>query len=243
MVTPRFLIEAVLKVGSEIELPRTVAHHALRVLRLVDDAEIILFDGRGGQWRARLVTGKKARATVIAFEPIDYESPLALTVLQAWIAVDKLDWVVEKATELGVVRIVLLPTERSLIRLAGDRLQRRLIHLREIAGAACAQCGRNRLPAIAAAPSYAAAIDSSCAAQARLVLSPDADNAMSVPAATRSCALLVGPEGGLTVAELNTAVTSGFVAARLGPRTLRTETAALVAAAILQSTAGDLDLH
>jgi 16S rRNA (uracil1498-N3)-methyltransferase len=99
------------------------------------------------------------------------------------------------------------------------------------------------LPAIAAAPSYAAAVDSARASNVRLVLSPDADSAMVVPAATRSCALLVGPEGGLTLAELNIAVTSGFAATRLGPRTLRTETAALAAAAILQATAGDLDLH
>jgi len=242
MTSPRFLIESVPKVGSDIELPRNVAHNAQHVLRLADGAEIILFNGSGGQWRAQLVAGKRARATITAFEPVDHESPLALTVLQAWIAVDKLDWVVEKATELGVAQIVLVPAERSQVRLAGDRLQRRLIHLREVAAAACAQCGRNKLPAIAAAPSFAAAVDLARAAQARVVLSPDADNAMVVPAATRSCALLVGPEGGLTLAELNTAVSSGFAAARLGPRTLRTETAALVAAAILQSTVGDLNL-
>jgi len=150
MTSPRFLIESVPKVGTDIELPRNVAHHAQHVLRLADGAEIILFNGSGGQWRTQLVAGKRARATITAFEPVDHESPLALTVLQAWIAVDKLDWVVEKATELGVAQIVLVPAERSQVRLAGDRLQRRLIHLREVAAAACAQCGRNKLLAIAA---------------------------------------------------------------------------------------------
>lgn len=232
---PRFYADGALAVGARIELPATVAHHALRVLRLRAGDALTLFNGQGGEYAARLGAG--GEALIEGFDPVERESPLALTLIQALIASDKLDWVIEKAIELGAVRVVVAPTERSVIRLAGDRVARRLAHWREIVVAACCQCGRNRLPAVDFAPSWREALAAIDAPQ-RLLLALDAPDALASADAAPT-ALAVGPEGGLTAAETRSAEQLGFRAVHWGPRVLRTETAGLAALAALQTAHGD----
>jgi 16S rRNA (uracil1498-N3)-methyltransferase len=232
---PRFHVDGKLAVGTRVELPAAVAHHALRVLRLRAGDALTLFDGRGGEYAAQLDEG--GQALIEGFDAVERESPLALTLIQALIANDKLDWVIEKAVELGAARILIAPTERSVIRLAGDRLARRQAHWREIVVAACCQCGRNRLPEIAFASSWRDVLASADAGQ-RFVLAPDADDALA-SAAGAATAIAIGPEGGLTATELKLAVQHGFRAVHWGPRVLRTETAGLAALAALQTLHGD----
>lgn len=240
MPAPRFFVDLPLAAGQSLALPDAVAHHALRVLRLADGSAITLFDGRGGEYAARLtIDGKRATAHIERFDPVERESPLDLTLVQSWVATDKLDWIVEKAVELGARRIVFTPAERSVVRLTGERQARRLAHLTLLAQAACAQCGRNRVPALRAADTLAAALVAGGDAPL-LMLLPTADETLDRIATTAAARLLVGPEGGFTEHEIATARAAGARAIRLGPRVLRTETAGLAALAALQAVAGDL---
>jgi 16S rRNA (uracil1498-N3)-methyltransferase len=247
MNSARFYVDSDLQAGTDLALPDAVAHHAVRVLRLATGTPIVLFNGRGGEFAAILrIDGKRAVAALGARHPVERESPLAVTLLQAWVATEKLDWIVEKAVELGSVRIVLFGAERSVVRIDGERRDRRLAHLRLLAIAACEQCGRNRVPVIAAARDLDDAL-ASCASESRFVLLPDADSGLLVLASTAAQAdapaamtLLVGPEGGFTPTEAARAQALGCAPARLGPRVLRTETAGLAALAALQALSGDL---
>jgi 16S rRNA (uracil1498-N3)-methyltransferase len=238
---PRFFVEAPFAAGGSIRLPERVAHHATRVLRLGDGAPIVLFDGRGGEWAARLQSGRAAAmALVEAFDPVERESPLRLTLLQALVAAEKLDWIVEKAVELGVARILVTATGRSVVRLEAARAARRLRHWADVACAACCQCGRNRIPPIEFHARFGAALDALPAGEPRLLLVPNADRDLFPASVGKGAVLAVGPEGGFADSELAQAMREGFVAVRLGPRVLRTETAALAALAALQTAAGDL---
>ena len=240
MAAPRFFVDQDLARGIELTLPAPVMHHAVRVLRLRDGDRIVLFNGRGGEFAAALrIDGRRAAARVERFDPVERESPLALTLVQAWVAADKLDWIVEKATELGVARVVLAPAERSVVRLQGERRERRRVHLRQIAIAACEQCGRNRVPDVVVADTLAAALDAA-GSDEMLILAPEAETALSPAAAAASTALLVGPEGGFTPQEIAAACRLGCRPVRLGPRVLRTESAGLAALATLQALRGDL---
>jgi 16S rRNA (uracil1498-N3)-methyltransferase len=237
---PRFFVGIGLRVGATVELPDAVAHHAQHALRLRDGAAITLFDGRGGEYAARLVAGRRAAAEVLAFDPVERESPLAVTLIQALVPNEKLDWVVEKSTELGVARIVPAPTARSVARIDGERLTRKRTHWREVAIAACCQCGRNRVPEIGDASTFAAALELARDCEARLLLAPGAGEALVRHARARSIALAIGPEGGFTEQEIALAQRAGFVLAAFGPRVLRTETAGPAALAALQTLGGDL---
>ncbi len=238
MSGPRFFVEADWSAGEEIALPDAVAHHATRVLRLRDGEAISLFSGRGGEARASLrIDGKRAYARILAVEAIERESPLALTLIQSLIANDKLDWVIEKATELGVARVIVAPAARSVIKLDASRLERRLQHWREIAVAACCQCGRNRVPALDYFPSLGAAL-AAADGERRYVLAPDASRPLHLTGSS-SAVFVVGPEGGLSEDELQAAEALGYERSLLGRRVLRTETAGLAALAAGQALAGD----
>ncbi len=240
MNLPRFFVDTDLSVGQQLTLPEDVSHHALRVLRLPAGTPLVLFNGRGGEYPAHLAgVGKRATAQVEAFDAIERESPLAVTLVQAWVGSDKLDWIVEKAVELGVARVVLMPTTRSVVRLDAQRCAKRLAHLRQLAVSACAQCGRNRVPTVAAAVNMAQALEE--LEGERFVMRPDATSVLgSSSLAARAAAVMVGPEGGFDDAEVRLAEQLGCRSVRLGPRVLRTETAGLAALAVLQTTAGDL---
>lgn len=241
---PRFFVDAALTIGDAFRLPDDAAHHALRVLRLPAGAPIVLFNGRGGEYRSRLRTiAGEAVADIDAFDPLERESPLRLRLLQSLIAADKLDWIVEKAVELGVEAIDVAPARRSVVRLDAARAAKRLEHWRGVARAACCQCGRNRVPAIRYHPAFDLLLASAAVDSCRLVLLPDAIGSLPALAPDRCAVLLVGPEGGLTDDEQTLAVRTGFIPTQLGPRILRTETAGVAALAALQALGGDLAAH
>ena len=243
MTAARFFIDAPLSSGAEIELPAHVAHHATRVLRLRDGAPIVVFNGGGGEFAAKLsLHGTRIHARVGKHDPIERESPLAVTLIQSWIASDKLDWTTEKAVELGVHAIVLAPALRSVIRLTRDRSARRIKKLHDVAIAACSQCGRNRIPPIEAFSTFTDALQAGLRDGAvGLLLSPQAEPPLlQVSSGNRRIALAVGPEGGFDDSEIALATQLGYRACGLGPRILRTETAGLAAVVALQSAYGDL---
>lgn len=253
MSAPRFFVDVELHVGETIDLPDSAAHHAQHALRLRDADPIVLFNGRGGEYAATLRAGRVARADVSAFDPVERESPLQVTLLQSLVSSDRTDRVVEKAVELGAAAIVLAPAVRSVLRLdpGTDRTARKLAHWREIALAACSQCGRNRIPRIDLAATLEEALAAAQRLAHRFVLLPDAAHdlvrlalaaADESPGASRNevqLALAVGPEGGFTDHEVAAALGRGFHSVRLGPRILRTETAGPAALAALQAVAGD----
>ena len=239
---PRFFCPFPLHPGAHVELGTDAAHHALKVLRVGAGDTAILFDGRGGQWRATLQpAGKSLRATLDEFDATDREPTLDLTLVQALPASDKMDFVVQKAVELGVRRIQPVATKRGVIKLAGERAERRVEHWRNVAIAACEQCGRNHVPSVAPIldlPQYLG-----IAAQQngmRLICAPGVAarlRDLAIPEGPVS--LLVGPEGGFEEGEILAARAAGFHAIGLGPRVLRTETAGLGAVAAMMALWGD----
>jgi 16S rRNA (uracil1498-N3)-methyltransferase len=245
MPPARFYVDTDLALGEPVVLPPAVAHHAVRVLRLRHGASITLFNGRGGEYEGRLhVVGKRTSALLERFDPIERESPLRLTLVQAWAASDKIELIVEKAVELGVAGIVLVPAVRSVVQLDGPRLDRRLQRLREIVVAACSQCGRNRLAEVRAATTLQDGLESALSGDARgLLLDPHAAGPLATALSAQvAVSLAVGPEGGFDDGERALALRLGYGPMRLGPRILRTETAGLVGLVALQVLGGDLQL-
>lgn len=242
MSRPRFFIDAEFLLGETVTLPARVAHHAQHVLRLVEGDAITLINGRGGEFGARIVTLAPAAAMIESFDPIDRESPLAVTLIQALVAAEKLEWIVEKTTEVGVARIVVAPTARSTVKLVGERLNTRIARWNEIAIAACCQCGRNRPPPVLFLPTLPSALALAADSAAKFIFAPGAPMGLRVQAATSSIAIAIGPEGDWTDAELAQAERLGYVRALFGPRVLRTETAGVAVISALQAAAGDLDL-
>ena len=239
----RFYVDDILAPGTEVELPDAVAHHAVRVLRLRDGAAVTLFNGRGGEYDGRLhIVGARTSVVLGRHIAIERESPLAITLVQAWVAADKLDWLVEKAVELGVAGLILVPTTRSVVQLDDARRERRVRRLREIAISACCQCGRNIVPQVAAANTLREGLEAAADSdRIGLLLAPDAtESVVTAVGAAASISLVVGPEGGLESAEHSLATHLGYRPVSLGPRILRTETAGLAAIAALQATSGDM---
>jgi len=239
MGAPRFFARDALStasVGTEAALPADVAHHALRVLRLTPGDAVVLFDGTGGEYAGTITrAGKRdAWARIDRFDPVDRESPFAVTLVQAITASDTMDAVVRHAVELGTAAIQPVITGRSARFPSGAHGDKRLAHWRQVAVAACEQCGRNRVPVVHAPLALAAWLGARDAAAPALMLAPDASRALgelAPPAAALD--VLVGPEGGFGEAESAACRAAGLLAVRLGPRVLRTETAgpALLAAA------------
>lgn len=241
---PRFYVREGLApglVGSSIELPAAVAHHAVRVVRMGVGDTLALFDGTGGEYRSELVAIDKrgARARLVEFVAVERESPLAVTLVQAIVASDAMDYTVRKAVELGIFAIAPVMTARSSPLRAGERADKRVAHWNEIAVAACEQCGRNRIPAVLtpqALDAYAPEPN-----QTLFVCAPDdAPPLASLRSPGEHCAIAVGPEGGFTSAEITQLERRGARRVGLGPRILRTETAALAAITILQALSGDM---
>ena len=247
----RVFIDSALQVGSEIELPRDAADHLVKVLRLDVGAQITLFNGSGGEYAATLSRLERRAATVaiLSHDPIERESPLSITLMQAVTRGEKMDWVLQKATELGVAAIQPIEAERSVVQLDAERTEKRRAHWQGILRSACEQCGRNRLPRLLAPTSVQAAclaFSRESPAALRLTLEPsaaatlDSSTFLTAARAARSVAILIGPEGGWSDAELQCAADAGFDGIHLGPRVLRTETAAIAAVAASQAIAGDL---
>jgi len=218
-------------------LPEEASGHARRVLRLADGDAVTLFDGRGGEYAARLSRGGRAR--VEAWREVEREAPLAFTLAQALPAADKMDWIVQKAVELGVARLQPLSARRSVVRLAGERAQRRGGHWRQVAAAACEQCGRNRLPEILPLTDLAHFLGVGGGDETRLLLCPGEGLRLAELPRPGAVTLLVGPEGGFADDEAEAAQAAGFRPLRLGPRVLRSETAGLAALAAMLALWGD----
>lgn len=237
----RLYCDLPLSPGAEIVLPEAAARHAVTVLRLQAGDVLDLFNGDGGEYRARIVAVSKReiRVRLIEFHAVERESPLEITLALGIAAGERMDYSLQKATELGVSAIQPLATERSVVKLAGERADKRLLHWRHVVIAACEQCGRNRVPAVAPVQKFFAYLAEADRGKRLLMLSPDAETPLKQVPRAASVVLLIGAEGGLAPSEYQAAETSGFQPVSLGPRILRTETAPVAALAVLQALWGD----
>lgn len=241
----RLYCDIPITVGATVQLPEAAAHHARDVLRLASGNEVTLLNGLGGEYAATLtqVTKKVVEARVQAHSQREAEAPFSITLAQSLATGDKMDWVVEKAVELGAASVVPIAAERSVLRLSSERAAKRLAHWQAIARAACEQCGRNRLARIEPVINLDSWLATMAAAPGlKLMLSPVADVAITslpVPQPGDAIVLLVGPEAGLSDAEEASARAAGFRGIVLGPRVMRTETAGLAALAAIHARWGD----
>ena len=239
----RVHVDAALAPGARVTLPGATTLHLRRVLRLEAGDAVTLFNGDGSDYPSRIEDFGRgtAEAEVTGRVVARAESPLAITLVQGIARTERMDLVVQKASELGVAAIVPVATARGVVRLDAATRVRRRAHWQGIAIAACEQCGRARVPAVAEPREFEAFLADPPPDGARLLLSPEAQVSLAAVAqGAASIALLVGPEGGLDEAERHAAIAADWRACRLGPRVLRSETAAIAAIAVLQSVAGDL---
>jgi 16S rRNA (uracil1498-N3)-methyltransferase len=251
----RVFIQGALQSGSVVELPRETGAHLAKVLRARSGDEVVLFNGDGREFTGTIekVQGARVSASIGAARPIDRESPFRLTLVQSVPRGDRMDFIVQKATELGVVRIVPVLSQRSVVRLDEGQSASKQAHWRAVAVSACEQCGRNRLPSVDAPQpllNYLGSLAQATVGEAlRLVLEPERalqtqdagrsiDSAFLAPALRAEIA--IGPEGGFAPEELEAFNLSAFSRLTLGPRVLRTETAAIAAIAVLQARFGDM---
>lgn len=234
----RFFIDAPLSLG-EHDLPEAQAHYIGRVLRMAPGDAVQLFDGSGQEYLGELLeVGKKSvRVTLAQALPGQAESPLHVHLGQGLSRGERMDWAIQKATELGASVITPIVSERCEVRLKDERADKRLAHWRQVAISACEQCGRSTVPTIHSPVLLADWLKARDEAL-KLVLHPVAEPLIS-HARPASLAFLIGPEGGLSEVEVEQAKAAGFHAARLGPRVLRTETAPVVALAVAQQLWGD----
>ena len=270
----RVFVELALAPGDTVTLATGPARHVARVLRLRAGATLVLFNDQGGEFSAVIesVRGEAVTVNVLSHTSVERESPRPIVLLQGIARGERMDLIVQKATELGVTHILPINTARSVVQLDDARANKRQMHWRSIAIAACEQCGRNRLPHIAPVRDLTDALSALQAIErlaidqqavdpsgtdpsrihvgerkehgSRGLLDPQSRLTLSqwltpAPAASSAISLLIGPEGGLEDGERAMAEGHGFTAVRLGPRVLRTETAALAALAAIQSRVGD----
>lgn len=230
--------------NAELALPSQAAEHVARVLRMNPGDTLTVFNGDGYDYAATLIAIGKRDVTlrIDGRESVANESPLRLTLAQGVARGEKMDLIVQKATELGVARIVPLFTERSEVKLEPSRAEKRLLHWRAVAASACEQSGRVRVPEVLAALPLQAWLDSLADdGVQRLALLPEGTlRARELRFGEAGGLLVVGPEGGLGDRDIAALQDSGFAGLRLGPRILRTETAGLAALAALQALHGDV---
>jgi 16S rRNA (uracil1498-N3)-methyltransferase len=239
----RVHVDSPLAPDTDLRLPESAAYHVARVLRLREGAVISAFDGSGHDFRCEILSVKGdevlvrvgPRTTGLA------ESPLRITLVQAISRSERMDWTLQKATELGVRVIVPVLSARSVVRLDERQAEKKTRHWQAIVAAACEQCGRSVVPEVRAPLDLGRYLASSTREGQRFVLSPTGPASLAgLNSVGTRVELLIGPEGGLEDAELDRAATAGFAPVRLGPRVLRTETAGIVALTVLQSLWGDL---
>ncbi len=231
----RFYIETELNTGNSIELTESVFHHWVRVLRAKELDQAIFFNGKGGEYIVTLteINKKNAFVSIDQFNPIDRTAPAKVILGQVMSKGDRMDYAIQKATELGVTTIQLLTSERCEMRLRYERDQKKLDHWQSIAIAACEQCGMNKVPNVLAPISLTDWLKSAQLPQSRFVLAPNKDQENVVLNSQPDLALLIGPEGGLSEAEIDAANQNHFQNWCIGDRVLRTETAPVVALSIL----------
>lgn len=242
MRIPRIYLPQPLSVGASLVLPEAAANHVTRVLRLKPGAALRLFNGEGGEYGAELVAVGKRDATVRLgeYDGRDAESPLQIVLGQGVSKGERMDYTIQKAAELGISRVEPLMTERTVVNLNDERRERRLQHWQGVAIGACEQCCRNRVPAVAPSVTLSQWL-AQPRAGLKLVLYHRGARRLRefTPLAGEPVTLLIGPEGGLSEAEIAQAMAAGFQPLCLGPRILRTETAAVMALAAMQALWGD----
>lgn len=231
----RFFIETELAVGSTIQLTETVFHHWVRVLRAQLQEQATLFNGQGGEYLATLteINKKNAFVTIESFNPTNRSAPFKAVLGQVMSKGDRMDYAIQKATELGVSQIQLLTSERCEMRLKYDRDQKKLDHWQAVAIAACEQCGLNIVPEVLAPISLSEWLSSTQLPASKFVLAPEKEQKDVLAGIRPELALLIGPEGGLSENEITQANQAGFMNWCIGDRVLRTETAPVVALSIL----------
>jgi len=243
MRVARFFVDPPLESGARRALPERAAHHAARVLRLRAGDPVTLFDGRGGEYTAAIADLARDFLTVEvgAWQDIERESPLAITLAQGISSAERMVLTVQKAVELGVAALQPIVTEKSVVRLDAHRAESRLAHWRRIVIAACEQCGRNRLPEVRGPISVAELREATQAQESKWLLAPEAPIRLreAARALDNRLVLAAGPEAGFSDTEKRTLRDAGYTSVQLGPRILRTETAALAAIAALNAIAGD----
>lgn len=240
---PRFYCPPPLPQNGSFELPPDAAHHASRVLRLCEGDAVQIFDGIGNECHGVIaeLSGKRVMVGDIRTVNINRESPLHITLAQALSSSEKMDWVMQKTTELGVTEIQPLATERSVARLSSERAEKRVEHWQQVAIAACEQCGRNVLPKIHAPINIMVWLQQTrTSPDTKFILLPEGASSLSSQSKPLgNITLLIGAEGGFTSAESESALLCGFTPIRMGARVLRTETAAVAGLAALQTLWGD----
>ena len=244
MSAPRFYCTPPLHFGATFELPPKAAHHAHRVLRLRVNDQVQVFDGEGNAIDAMIseINGKRVVLGKLAPCATEQLSLLHIVLAQAMCGSEKMDWVIQKATELGAAEIQPVQTQRSVAKLSSERAEKRIEHWHSVAVAACEQCGRNVLPQVHAPQEFSAWLaQMRSIPDAKFILLPEegATTLREQPSPQGSVTLLVGPEGGFSGDEARLAQQVGFIPIRLGTRVLRTETAAVAGIAALQTLWGD----
>ncbi|MGO1071268.1 16S rRNA (uracil(1498)-N(3))-methyltransferase [Lysobacter sp. CA199] len=240
----RVHVDAALSPGTEVALPEGPATHLARVLRHEVGDACVLFNGDGRDYHGRIsaVSKREVRVEILSAEDVARESPLGLHLLQGVARGEKMDLILQKATELGVAAVLPLWSQRSEVKLDEARAEKRLAHWRSVVASACEQSGRARVPEVAAPRSLTATLAALPAGGTRLILDPDGEltfATLQIAAAT-PVLLAIGPEGGWSPLDRQQLRDAGFQGLRLGPRILRTETAGLAAIAALQARFGDL---
>lgn len=241
MSPPRFYLDHPLAAGARFSLPAGPARHAARALRLAVNDLITLFNGQGGEYTARIerINKDEVAVSVTGFDDTERESSLRVMLAQGISSGERMDYTLQKAVELGVAAIQPIATKRSVVKLTGDRVDRRVAHWQDVVTSACEQCGRNRVPAVAAPLTLANWLGQNAGGRL-LFLSPLATARLAdLPPSAAGDWLVAGPEGGFEADEIAALHAAGAVPVRLGPRVLRTETAALAALAALQALWGD----
>ena len=250
----RVFVDGALQSGSVVELAKDTASHLAKVLRARSGDEIVLFNGDGREYAGvvETVRGSRVSAAIGAARPTDRESPFPITLLQCVPRGDRMDFIVQKATELGVARIVPVLSQRSVVRLDDAQAASKQSHWHAVAVSACEQCGRNRLPGVEVPRpllSYLGALPQASAQALRLILEPDRERQprggepafdRTGPRPVAGAAIAIGPEGGFAPEEFDAFELSAFARLGLGPRVLRTETAAIAAIVVLQARYGDM---
>ena len=240
---PRFYCSQPLAVGETIALPEAVAHH-VRVLRLQEGAELCLFNGDGSEYIAHLASVEKRSASAVlkACVARDVELPYEITLVQALPESSKMDWIIEKAVEMGVAAIQPLAAQRCVVRLSGERAEKRHAHWQGVIVAASEQSGRNRLARLAPVDDFHPWLGQQNMHK-RILLTPRATQSLAEWARhqpPQAVAIMVGPEGGYTLQEEDAAIAQGALALTMGPRILRTETAGIAAVAALNTLWGGM---
>jgi len=241
MSAPRFYLDQPLALGAHFSLPPGPARHAARALRLAVDNTVILFNGQGGEYTARIerLHRDEVAVGITGFADIERESRLRVMLAQGISSGERMDYTLQKAVELGVAAIQPIAARRSVVKLAGERADKRVAHWQGVVASACEQCGRNQVPGVAA-PLPLASWLAQDAGGRLLFLSPLAEARLAdLPRPAGTDCLVAGPEGGFEADELAALNAAGAQGVRLGPRVLRTETAALAALAAMQTLWGD----